>query len=153
MIEVNLEHMDFVHRDFVTRNSEKINEFLDMDGGKVPSRVKGVNFGTIPQLLLNEISNTWESCVKGGKTFDDFLMYCEDNFSSDDLFKNFVTHHRDQFSDSEQSNTLELASEGEISNLFWNKTDLLDYIDVFVESCSSYLLPKTSFPSKSSQLN
>ena len=41
MIEVNLEHMDFVYRDFVTRNSEKINQFLDMDGGKVPSRVKG----------------------------------------------------------------------------------------------------------------
>ena len=81
MIEVNLVHMDFVHRDFVTRNSEKINQFLDMDGGKVPSRVKGVNFGTIPQLLLNEICNTWESCVKGGKTFEHFLLYCEDNFS------------------------------------------------------------------------
>ena len=46
--------MDFVNRDFITRISVKINEFLDIDGGKVPSRVKGVKFGTIPQLLLNE---------------------------------------------------------------------------------------------------
>ena len=60
MIEVNLENMDFVHRDFFTRNSEKINQFLDMDGGKVQSRFKGVNFGTITQLLLNEFCNTWE---------------------------------------------------------------------------------------------
>ena len=153
MIEVNLEHMDFVHRDFVTRNSEKINEFLDMDGGKVPSRVKGVNFGTIPQLLLNEICNTWESCVKEGKTFDDFLMYCEDNFSSDDLFKDFFRHQRNQISDLEETKKLELGSEYEISNLIWNKSDLLDYLDVFVESCSSYLLPKISFSSNSSQLN
>mgnify|MGYP005657992095 CR=1 FL=1 len=36
--------MDFEHRDFVTRNCEEINQFLDMDRGKVPSRVKGVNF-------------------------------------------------------------------------------------------------------------
>ena len=153
MIEVNLEHMDFVNRDFVTRNSEKINQFLDMDGGKVPSRVKGVNFGTIPQLLLNEICNTWESCVKGGKTFDDFLMYCEDNFSSDDLFKNFVTNKINQLSDLEKPVNLELVSKDEILNLFWNKSDLLDYLDVFVESCSSYLLPKISFPSKSTKLN
>ena len=153
MIEVNLEHMDFVHRDFVTRNSEKINQFLDMDGGKVPSRVKGVNFGTIPQLLLNEICNTWESCVKGGKTFDDFLVYCEDNFSSDELFKTFVTNQKNQLSYLEESKNLELISNDEISNLFWNKSDLLDYLDVFVESCSSYLLPKISFRSKSTQLN
>ena len=79
-MEVNLEHMDFEHRDFVTRNSEKINQFLDMDGGKVPSRVKGVNFGTIPQLLLNENCNTWESFVKGGKTFDDFLYIVKTTF-------------------------------------------------------------------------
>ena len=39
MIEVNLEHMDFVHRDFITRNSDKINQFLDMDGGKVLSLI------------------------------------------------------------------------------------------------------------------
>ena len=152
-MEVNLEHMDFEHRDFVTRNSEIINQFLDMDGGKVPSRVKGVNFGTIPQLLLNEICNTWESCVKGGKTFDDFLMYCEDNFSSDDLFKNFVINQRNQMSYLEESKNLELISDDEISNLFRNKSDLLDYLDVFVESCSSYLLPKISFRSKSTQLN
>ena len=123
-----------------------------MDGGKVPSRVIGVNFGTILQLLLNEICNTWESCVKGGKTFDDFLMYCEDNFSSDDLFKNFVTNKINQLSDLEEPKNLELVSEDEILNLFWNKSDLLDYLDVFVESCSSYLLPKISFPSNSSQL-
>ena len=124
-----------------------------MEGGKVPSRVKGVNFGTIPQILLNEICNTWESCVKGGKTFDDFLMYCEDNFSSDDLFKNFVTNQRNQLSDLEEPKKEELVSEDKILNLFWNKTDLLDYLDVFVESCSSYLLPKISFPSISTQLN
>ncbi len=44
MIEVNLEHMNFEHKDFVTINKERINKFLDLDGGKVPSRVKGVNF-------------------------------------------------------------------------------------------------------------
>ena len=99
MIEVNLEHMNFEHRDFVTINSERINRFLDLDGEKVPSRVKGVNFDTIPQLLLNEICNTWEYCVKGGKSFDDFLMYCEDNFSSVDLFKDFLRHQRNQLSD------------------------------------------------------
>ena len=126
--------MDYVHRDFVTRKSEKINQFLNMDGGKVPSRVKGVNFCIIPQLLLNEICNTWESCVKGGKTFDDFLMYCEENFSSDDLFKTFVTNQRNQLSHLEESKNLELISEDEISNLFWNKSDLLDYLDLFVES-------------------
>ena len=153
MIVVNLEHIDFAHRDFVTRHSEKINQFLDMDEGKVPSRVKGVNFGTIPQLLLNEICNTWESCVKGGKTFDDFLLYCEDNFSSDDLFKNFIINQRNQPSYLEESKISELISDDEISNLFWNKSDLLDYLDVFVESCSSFLLPKISFPSNSSQLN
>ena len=152
-MEVNLEHMDFEHRDFVTRNSEKINHFLHMDGGKVPSRVQGVNFGTIPQLLLNEFCNTWESCVKGGKTFDDFLVYCEDNFSSDELFKTFVTNQKNQLSYLEESKNLELISDDEISNLFWNKSDLLDYLDVFVESCSSYLLPKISFRSKSTQLN
>ncbi len=53
----------------------------------------------------------------------------------------------------EESKNLDLISEDEISNLFWNKSDLLDYLDVFVESCSSYLLPKISFPSNSSQLN
>jgi len=37
MIEVNLEHMNFEHRDFVTINNERINKFLDLDGGKVPS--------------------------------------------------------------------------------------------------------------------
>ena len=52
MREVNLEHMNFEHRDFVTINSERINKFLNLDGGKVPSRVKGVNFDTIPHLLL-----------------------------------------------------------------------------------------------------
>ena len=80
-------------------------------------------------------------------------MYCEDNFSSDDLFKNFVTDKINQLSDSEEPKNLELVSEDEILNLFWNKSDLLDYLDVFVESCSSYLLPKISFPSNSSQLN
>ena len=103
MIEVNLVHMNFEHRDFVTINSERINRFLDLDGGKVPSRVKGVNFDTIPHLLLNEICNTWEYCVKGGKSFDDFLMYCEDNFSSADLFKDFLRHQRDQLSDLEET--------------------------------------------------
>ena len=146
MIEVNLEHMNFEHRDFVTTNSERINKFLDLDGGKVPSRVKGVNFDTIPHLLLNEICNTWEYCVKGEKSFDYFLMYCEDNFSSVDLFKDFLRHQRNQLSDLDETTKLELGSEDEISNLFWNKSDLLDYLDVFVESCSSYLLPKLSFP-------
>ena len=103
MIEVNLEHMNFEHRDFVTINSERINKFLDLDGGKVPSRVKGVNFDTIPHLLLNEICNTWEYCVKGGKSFDDFLMYCEDNFSSVDLFKEDRKSTRLNSSHSQQS--------------------------------------------------
>ena len=44
MIEVNLEHMNFEHRDFVTINKERINKFPDLDGGKVPSIFKGVNF-------------------------------------------------------------------------------------------------------------
>ncbi len=145
MIEVNLEHMNFEHRDFVTINKERINKFLDLDGVKVPSRVKGVNFDTIPHPLLNEICNIWEYCVKGGKSFDDFLMYCEDNFSSIDLFKDFLRHQRNQLSDSDETTKLELGSDDEISNLFWNKSYLLDYLDVFVESCSSYLLPRLSF--------
>ena len=145
MIEVNLEHMNFEHRDFVTINSDRINKCLDSDGGKVPSRVKGVNFDTIPHLHLNEICNTWEYCVKGGISFDDFLMYCEDNFSSVDLFKDYLRHQRNQPSDLDETTKFELGSEDEISNLFWNKSDLLDYLDVFVESCSCYLLPKLSF--------
>ena len=80
-------------------------------------------------------------------------MYCEYNFSSDDLSKDFFKHERIQISDLEETKKLELGSEYEISNLFWNKSDLLDYLDVFVESCSSYLLPKISFSSNSSQLN
>ena len=80
-------------------------------------------------------------------------MYCEDNFSSDDLFKDFFRLQRNQISDLEETKKLELGSEYEISNLIWNKSDLLDYLDVFVESCSSYLLPKISFSSNSSQLN
>ena len=80
-------------------------------------------------------------------------MYCEDKFSSDDLFKDFFRLHRNEISDLEETKKLELGSEYEISNLFWNKSDLLDYLDVFVESCSYYLLPKISFSSNSSQLN
>ena len=72
-------------------------------------------------------------------------MYCEDKFSSADLFKDFFRHQRKQLSDLEETNKLELGSEDEISNLFWHKSDLFDYLDVFVESCSSYLLPKLSF--------
>ena len=64
MIEVNLEHMNFEHRDFVTINKERINKFLNLDGGKVPSRVKGVNFDTIPHLLLIEICNIWKIVSK-----------------------------------------------------------------------------------------
>ncbi len=109
MIEVNLEHMNFEHRDFVTINKERINKFLDLDGGKVPSRVKGVNFDTIPHLLLNEICNTWEYCVKGGKSFDDFLMYCEDNFSFVELFKDFLRHQRNQISDLDESQSWNLV--------------------------------------------
>ena len=48
MMEVNLEHMDFVHRDFVTRNSEKINQFLD----RTDAGVK-----LIGMVLLNTIKN------------------------------------------------------------------------------------------------
>ena len=126
MIEVNLEHMNFEHRDFVTINSERINRFLDLDGEKVPSRVKGVNFDTIPQLLLNEICNTWEYCVKGGKSFDDFLMYCEDNFSSVDLFKDFLRHQRNQLSDLDETTKFELVSEDEI--IFQEGTTLNLYV-------------------------
>ena len=125
MIEVNLEHMNFEHRDFVTINSERINKFIDLDGGKVPSRVKGVNFGTIPHLLLNEICNTWEYCVKGGKSFDDFLMYCEDNFSSVDLFKDFLRHQRNQLSDLDETTKLELGSEDEIKKIILEQTRLI----------------------------
>ena len=75
-----------------------------------------------------------------------FFWYCEDNLSSAELFKDFLRHQRNQLSDLEDIKKLELGSEDEISNLFWNKSDLLDYLDVFVESCSSYLLPKLSFP-------
>jgi len=47
MIEVNLEHMNFEHRDFVTINTERINKFLDLDGGKVPSRVKEIGIAHV----------------------------------------------------------------------------------------------------------
>ena len=73
-------------------------------------------------------------------------MYCENNFSSVDLFKDFLRHQRNQLSDLEETKKLELGSEDEILNLFWNKSDLLNYLDVFIESCSPYLLPRLSFP-------
>ena len=66
------------------------------------------------------------------------------NFKNSGMRKGI--HQRNQLSDLEETKKLELGSEDEISNLFWNKSDLLDYLDVFVESCSSYLLPKLSFP-------
>ena len=72
-------------------------------------------------------------------------MYCENNFSSVDLFKDFLRHQRNQLSDLEETKKLELGSEDEILNLFWNKSDLLNYLDVFIESCSPYLLPRLSF--------
>ena len=58
MIEVNLEHMDFVHRDFVTRNSEKI---MGATADLTLDKLKNINNETIaspPKIkVFNDIVN------------------------------------------------------------------------------------------------